>query len=212
MPSKWAPPSSRYVKVTDSRQEGKTGEIVLQAADPDCDDPQDACDDPEAVRQMVVYFYKNKYEDGKMLMMNAKAFALAVKYQIPGLRKLAEFKFQKALTYKADDELLRVAHYIYHSTTDDVTELRDQIVSELLARSERVRKTPEGQLGLRSIPGIAFDLLELTTKRQMDKEILCLRGHHFPESVIEVQCPFCNCRRPACWYCYETWKAQYCKA
>lgn len=103
--------------MTDSGQEGKTGEIVLQAADPDSDDPQDACDDPEAVRQMVKYIYKQRYEDKQTLMMHAKIFALAVKYQIPGLRKLATNKFNFICGLDVhDEELFRATHYVYHST------------------------------------------------------------------------------------------------
>lgn len=42
-------------------QEGKTGEIELKATEPDSDDPEDACDDPEIVKLMIAYFYHLDY-------------------------------------------------------------------------------------------------------------------------------------------------------
>lgn len=101
-----------YTTVTDPNQEGNTGEIVLQAADPGNNDPQDACDDSDAVKQMIMYIYKHEYEDKQTLMMHAKIFAMAIKYQILGLCKCAASKFEYLLDKTgdrpADDDLCRV--------------------------------------------------------------------------------------------------------
>lgn len=163
---------------------------------------------------MIMYFYKQEHKDEMTLMMHAKLFALAIKYQIPGLRKIMADKLEYVLNDydNSDNDLFRVAHYIYHSITDDVRELRDLVASELLARYERLRETPEGQMGLRSIPGVALDLLDLKTQRQKDTTILCHRGHHSGAGISSrFGCRFCGCHRPACSICKKQWKTQCCK-
>ena len=137
--------------LTKSRQEGDTGIIKLKATpgdDATAAEGDDVCDEPEIVKLMVEYFYHFDYlRDTESLpepsqssaptarppshgyiIEHAKAFAIAVKYQIDGLRDLAASKYKEAVTTCWNHEDFAHSVFVaFNSTVEEVTQLREII-------------------------------------------------------------------------------------
>ncbi|KAK0847591.1 hypothetical protein LTS02_014387 [Friedmanniomyces endolithicus] len=190
-----------------SFKEGKRGELVLKAIRSE-DDEDDTCDDPEAVKHMVHFFYcmdydaasdaaiganvahppdqvlstpprqlvtayaSSKYsgrkskssketekavsEDAGNMVMHAKIFAAAVKYQVPALQALAASKFIEAVKTNWDqDSFAEAAYVVYTTTPKEVGVLRDEIAKTIFVHGILLQKAVVEAV-VRAIDGLAF--------------------------------------------------------
>lgn len=246
------------------RQEGKTGTIELKAIDPDSDEPEDACDDPEIVKLMVGYFYHLDYlyENNAAttpavievpdspapppkkkarktapakrtrastsapieamppagpkvhFIGHAKVFAMAVKYHIAALQNLATQKFKAEVAEHWDHEdLAHAIHVIYTSTAEDVTQLREVAVEALNAHRDQLLEKPGIATLLRSITGLACDLLmrgrgsstkhDFSKKTDVQEDAVCYAKyqHGLHQSVYGEECKFCHVYFEVCSAC-----------
>lgn len=95
-------------------------------------------------------------------VVHAKVFAAAVKYKVPALRALATAKF-KAAAERAWNEpsFAEAAHFVYTSTPEEVRELRN-LVADAITTHKVLLDTPEMEAAIRSIGGLAYELLRKT--------------------------------------------------
>jgi hypothetical protein len=101
------------------------------------------------------------------LVQHAKVFALAVKYQAAALRRLAVTKFKHSVdAHWNHEDLSRAIHVLYHSTPDDVTELRDIIAETVYNHFEELDAKDAVNAVVSSIASLAYGLLQrfLVTK------------------------------------------------
>lgn len=95
------------------------------------------------------------------LIEHAKVFAIAVKYQVDALRDLAAEKFKKTAQYHwGDENFPRAVQIVWTSTADGFNQLRELVIQTLHDHGEELVKNPEIESLLRSIPGLACDLLK----------------------------------------------------
>ena len=148
------------------------------------------------------------------LIEHAKVFAMAVKYRIAALQNLAAQKFQAEVIEHWDHEdLAHAIHVIYTSTAEDVTQLREVVVEVLNAHRDQLLLKPEITTLLRSITGLACDLLLLdsssATGRRLptttsNQSITCC---NFPFGrSYTLQCASCGYNLQCCTGCYETYQ------
>lgn len=92
---------------------------------------------------------------------HAKVFAIAVKYQIDGLRDLAASKFKEAATsYWNHDDFAHSIHIAFNSTAEEVTQLR-KVVSDILHKHfDDLEDKPEVEAVVCNIPRLAYALLK----------------------------------------------------
>ncbi|KAI7625695.1 WD40 repeat-like protein, partial [Hortaea werneckii] len=195
---------SQYFAALPNFAEGKTNTIRFKAIGDDEDD--EACDDPEAIKSMVHYFYQLDYTatiasntsssntpgtnfasedppvlkgkgfrhlatlstartsacrfcDGDMVM-HAKVFAAAVKYQVAALCKLAAKKFTDAVELNWHHETFTEAIRIVYSTTpENVRALRDVVTTTLDRHAELLLKHGGVVQVVKESKEIMFDLL-----------------------------------------------------
>ncbi|TKA44639.1 hypothetical protein B0A54_04589 [Friedmanniomyces endolithicus] len=192
-------------------KEGEKGELILKTAQPE-DDEDGTCDDPEAVKHMVQFFYQLDYDaapteadvenapdspsqvsavpprqlaarhpfsnrrgrvitppqqinkpvikgDGTMVM-HAKVFAAAVKYQVPALQAIAASKFTAAIKTNWDhDDFAEAAHTVYTTTPDEVRALRDEVANTIAKHGALLEKA-EVEAVVCAIDGLAYQLLK----------------------------------------------------
>ena len=93
------------------------------------------------------------------MVVHARVFALAVKYQIPALKDLAASKFASAVESDWNHSSLTEALRVVHSTTpEDARELRD-IVAKVLLTHEKLLDKPEVESAVLDIRRLAYELL-----------------------------------------------------
>ncbi|KAI6798541.1 hypothetical protein KC332_g5858 [Hortaea werneckii] len=199
---------SDYFAALPNFAEGETNTIHFKAIDDDDDD--EACDDPEAIRLMIHYFYHLDYTapiasitspsstpgnrspskvaptpkepesrasatlshieslpthpNDDDLLMHAKVFAAAVKYQVAALRKLATKKFtdslQRNLGHGSFTEVIcaEVIRVVYTTTPEDVRALRDVVDIALEVLPHTFLNSGAIMQVLREYKEVAFDL------------------------------------------------------
>lgn len=85
---------------------------------------------------------------------------MAVKYHIDGLRDLAAQKFKAEVDkHWNHEDLAHAIHVIYTSTADEVTQLRETAAGVLSNHPKELLEKAEIATVLRSINGLAYDLL-----------------------------------------------------
>src|SRR5436309_1331441 len=85
-------------------------------------------------------------------------YALGHKYQISGLKALAQRKFQKAaLQHWNSEEFALALHIIYTSTLEEDRCLQDVVISTI--SRDRLLKKPEIRAAVKGILELAFGLL-----------------------------------------------------
>ena len=95
------------------------------------------------------------------IIEHAKVFAIAVKYQIDGLRGLAAAKFKDAATaYWKYDDFVEAIYVVYSSTFEGVTQLRDVVTDILHQHFDDLEDMPEVETALCNVPRLAYDLLK----------------------------------------------------
>jgi hypothetical protein len=92
------------------------------------------------------------------LATHAQMYALADKYQISGLKTLAQRKFQKAaLQHWNSEEFAPALHIVYTSTLEEDRGLRDIVISTI--SRDRLLEKPEVRTTVKDLPELAFGLL-----------------------------------------------------
>jgi hypothetical protein len=139
------------------------------------------------------------------LIEHAKVFAMAVKYRIAALQNLAAQKFQaEVIEHWNHEDVAHAIHVIYTSTAEDVTQLRKVAVEVLNAHRDELLLKPEITTLLRSITGLACDLLlrdfSSITGRHLaeDWPLLCCM---YPSGHSDMRCPSCGCDLHFCAGC-----------
>lgn len=121
------------ISMVNIMQEGKTSTINF----PD--------DDSSLVQDMLYFFYHHDYNyssDSSELKRHVMLYAIADKYDILGLRQLAQDKFRKAMGfYWQKDEFLAAIRLIYLTTPPQRTGLRVSVLSHLTERQNARFKT-----------------------------------------------------------------------
>ncbi|KAK1067296.1 hypothetical protein LTR12_014367 [Friedmanniomyces endolithicus] len=223
-----------------SFREGEKGELILKAAQPD-DDGDETCDDPEAVKHMVHFFYHLDYDatssqgvkakladsSGQVLsepsrqlaiasassessgrkpkttkrskraaaevagnmVMHAKVFAAAVKYQVPALQAMAASKFIAAVEVSWDNDIFaEAAHIVYTTTPEEVRALREEVAKTITEHGALLKKAAIEAV-VRDIDGLAYELLMRRTPGAMtSQEYLTEYG----ESLCGLRCQYCG--------------------
>jgi hypothetical protein len=95
------------------------------------------------------------------IIEHAKVFAIAVKYQIDGLRDLAASKFKDAaIAHLGHEDFVHSIYVAYNSTADEVTQLRDVVTDILHQHFDDLKGDPEVEAALCYIPRLAYDVLK----------------------------------------------------
>lgn len=211
-------------------REGKSGIIELKATQDDSADPGDACDAPEIVKLMIKYFYHLDYlhntesrqaylnsngkkgesvsQDGSNVFMieHAKVFAMAVKYQVDGLRDLAISKFQAQVkSHWNHQDFPHTIFVVYNSTPQDVTQLRDLVANQMHETFEELQNKPEIEEVVLSIPKLSYNLL-----KRSRPEITCKMGHETIE-LATISCKGCKYEFRGCRSCCTEGHGMQCK-
>jgi hypothetical protein len=123
------------------------------------------------------------------IIEHAKVFAIAVKYQIEGLRDLAVAKFREATkTQWSHEDFSHTIVLVYHTTADSVHQLRQIVADTLHERLDDLKKKGEIEVVVRSIPGLAYDLMKRS--RDTHKTVICGAGHN--TGGPQRRCQYCS--------------------
>lgn len=126
------------------------------------------------------------------LIEHAKLFAMAVKYQVVALQRLAAGKF-KAEAYRHWDheDFPKAVHLVYTTTPDEVSQLREAAVDVLHTYYDYFVGRPDVQSLLRSINGLACDLLN---RDHQNEYVICLdrRAHCSSLRSADTTCGGCG--------------------
>ncbi|KJY01922.1 hypothetical protein TI39_contig272g00011 [Zymoseptoria brevis] len=96
---------------------------------------------------------------------HARVFAIALKYGVPALKRAAVDKFQSTIkTHWSHNDFPSVIEEVYSSTPDEVRELRE-VVARTILKNPKSLRSKEVEATIRSIDGLAFDLLKLKTNK-----------------------------------------------
>lgn len=95
------------------------------------------------------------------IVEHAKVFAIAVKYQVDGLRDLATAKFKHSVRASWDhDDFAHAISIVYTSTADNVPQLRDIVVDVIHDHFDTLKHKAEFESVVTSIPALAYALLK----------------------------------------------------
>lgn len=109
------------------------------------------------------------------LATHARMYALADKYQIGGLKALAQRKFQKAaLQHWNSEEFAPALHIVYTSTLEEDRGLRDVVISAI--SRDRLLEKPEVRATVKGLPELAFGLLMHIWKQAGNDSDIMMQG------------------------------------
>ena len=95
------------------------------------------------------------------IIEHAKVFAMAVKYQVDGLRDLATVKFEQSVKASWNhDDFAHAVSVIYNSTADNVPQLRNIVVDVIHDHFDTLKHKAEFETVVTSIPALAYTLLK----------------------------------------------------
>jgi hypothetical protein len=95
------------------------------------------------------------------IIEHAKVFAIAVKYQVDGLRNLAAMKFKQSVRASWDhDDFAHAISIVYNSTADNVSQLRDITIDIIHDHFDALKHKAEFESAVSSIPALAYALLK----------------------------------------------------
>ena len=100
----------------------------------------------------------------RTLTTHAKVFAAGEKYDIPGLKDLAQFDFKRFL-YSGEGAVQDVAEalrVVYTTTPDTVRELREIVVERFLIPGNVVIEDADIEIAVESIDKLAYELFKKT--------------------------------------------------
>ena len=134
------------------------------------------------------------------LIEHAKVFAMALKYQVEGLRLLAAAKFKKsARAYWNHDDFAQAISVVHSSTPSHVTRLRDIVGDVIYEHLDALRHKPQIDALVRGIPLLAYGLLTRAASIAG-----CANGHS--GQMTATACRYCHARVDVCERC-QAWKS-----
>jgi hypothetical protein len=137
---------------------------------------------------------------------HAKVFAMAVKYQVDGLRDLATAKFKQSAEASWDHDYFAHAIFVvYNSTPGEMTQLRDIVSNILHAHFDKLKDKPEVETVVCSIPQLAYTLL-----KRGSTLTICANGH--TGQMTRKWCSNCAYRYDICKSCVSWRYCPYCSA
>ncbi|KAK4989806.1 hypothetical protein LTR66_003126 [Elasticomyces elasticus] len=119
--------------------------------------------------------YVKARNKGGHLVVHAKLYALADKYEVPGLKALSLAKFKASIHDNWDrldsPELASAIHIAYTSTADENKDLRRVVEDNLMSHLEAVLEKPEIACATNEVSGLALRLLLRTqeVRQRSDK-------------------------------------------
>ncbi|RMY72356.1 hypothetical protein D0863_04571 [Hortaea werneckii] len=158
----------------DRFKEGKDNVITLrsQSRPPDRDTVAlDEGDDPEAINVLIYHLYHPNTDyitlaggADMRLVLHARVFAAAEKYDLKGLKLQAVHHARSLLEEAQDDEYVRgqvaeAMDAVYLGTAETVTELRQCMSSALLQNYGELLKVSAIQAAVADIDGLTYALL-----------------------------------------------------
>jgi hypothetical protein len=121
---------------------------------------------------------------------------------VAALRRLAVTKFKHSVDPHWDHEdLSHAIHVVYHSTPDDVTDLRDIIAETVYSHFEELDTEDAFKAVVSSTASLAYGLLE---RFFVTKGLRCPQGH--PKKSLIRGCRFCRYTAEVCRVCYDKGK------
>jgi hypothetical protein len=134
------------------------------------------------------------------MLVHAKVFAMAVKYQVDGLRDLAVSKFTEAVKAGWDHEsFAHTIFTVYNSTTDDATDLREIVADTIFDHFEALKNKDEVEVVVSSTGGLAYNLLKRSST------MVCKQKSHQAQTMRTVWCRACDFTETCCYYCYNNY-------
>lgn len=136
------------------------------------------------------------------MIEHAKVFAMAVKYQVDGLKSLALAKFISSVTSHWNHE--DFAHTIFvafNSTAEDVTQLRDVVNNVLHEHFDELQNKAEIETVVCRLPRLTYGLLKRSRETKPPSALVCEQKSHVTPSLHEIHCRSCNARTKACLSC-----------
>jgi len=242
--------------VLTSDQEGEEGKITLKAIG--SEDGDETCDDPEAIKHVVNFFYHLDYVvnpattstpappvpevlanppnglrtparklpakkgkkrprqsssttesakaaaevDADDMVMHAKVFAAAVKYQVSALQTLSAVKFTAAVQTRWDDDTFaEAARVVYTTTPEDVSVLRESVLDALQQHTSLLEKAGVEAV-MREIGGLSFDFVKRQNKAPVARAPDPVRECMY-HSINLTDCGYCGTRY--CGECTDSW-------
>lgn len=149
---------------------------------------------------MIEYFYhfdylraatetSNSERSHPFFVEHARVFAMAIKYQADGLRQLAAKNFKQAASkYWKREDFAQAIHVVFTSTPDDVQELRNIVADTIHDHFTVLRKTPEIDVAVRSLGGLAYSILE-----RKGPAWRCKQGHRGEDLRRSFDCSIPQC-------------------
>ncbi|MCJ1435433.1 hypothetical protein MMC27_004806 [Xylographa pallens] len=174
-------------------QEGRTGEITL------------AEDDAEVVDRVIDYLYRLDYDDKPKtanvessdgpLVMNANVYAIAHKYEIRSLKKVARRKTMEALETNPNHKSFSSAVDIVWTTTPlHDRGLRDLFLPVIVENQKTLREKDDFKDSVRANGDLAVDVLEYTWAPPPKKlPIMLYCDYPACDRLMDVMC--CNCQQ-----------------
>jgi hypothetical protein len=102
---------------------------------------------------------------GDDMIGHARVFTIATKYGIPSLKQAAIDKFQSAVKQHWSHKTFpEVIEEVYTTTPEEVRELR-VVIARTILKNPKSLQVKEVEDAIRSIDGLAFDLLKLKTNK-----------------------------------------------
>lgn len=95
------------------------------------------------------------------VVMHAKIFAVAVKYQVPALRKMSASRFAEDAEISWDhSHFAEVGHVVYTATPEDVRELRDIVLATINDHPDLLDKASVEEV-MKDVGALSFKLLRV---------------------------------------------------
>lgn len=125
---------------------------------------------------------------------HALVYALAVKYQVSGLKPLRTRKFKSAIDQCWNTcELAEATRIVYTSTPDEHTDIRDIVLAKIIQHSDKLAEKPDIEATVREIPGLAYALFKRLRVRSKAGHV-CLEC----DTSFVKCCPSCGVARLTC--------------
>ncbi|KAI4915020.1 hypothetical protein J4E90_005057 [Alternaria incomplexa] len=146
-------------------------------------------DEPAIVKLMMQYIYEGEYDpalpDNELgdstkvpahfpipvgplpaqLMVHAKLYEIADKYDVLGLKELVIEKFKRAChSFWNDPSFAAAAHHVFSTTPEHDKGLRDIVLKTIAEHMAELVKKPEVEALLTEFNGLAFGLLKMKTE------------------------------------------------
>jgi hypothetical protein len=129
------------------------------------------------------------------IIEHAKVFAMAVKYQVDGLRRLAAAKFKRSARANWNhDDFAHAISVVHNSTADDVPQLRKIVGDIIYEHFDTLKHKADIDALIRSIPLLAYGMLS-----RAGTIAGCANGHS--GQMTATMCRYCQSKFDICEGC-----------